>query len=65
MINGGAVGISVLTEPKHFKGSLNYLAEIREVINAPILMKDFIISPIQIETAAKLGANTLNIPLTK
>lgn len=59
MINGGAVGISVLTEPKHFKGSLKYLAEIREAINAPILMKDFIISPIQIETAAKLGANVV------
>jgi indole-3-glycerol phosphate synthase len=59
MVNGGAIGISVLTEPKHFNGSLNYLVKVREAINAPILMKDFILSPMQIETASKIGANVV------
>jgi len=59
MENGGAVGISVLTEPKHFKGSLIYLTKVRKAVNLPILMKDIVISPIQLETASKLGANAV------
>jgi len=59
MKRGGAVGISVLTEPKNFNGSLSYLAQVRESINTPILMKDFIISPKQIEAAQKIGANAI------
>lgn len=57
MEKGGAVGISVLTEPKHFNGSLRSLAEARRTVGLPILMKDIILSPIQLETALKLGAN--------
>ncbi|MGQ9468488.1 MAG: indole-3-glycerol-phosphate synthase [Nitrososphaerales archaeon] len=59
MERGGAVGISVLTEPKHFKGSLETLSTVRKAVNLPILMKDFIISPIQIEAADKIGANAI------
>ncbi len=59
MENGGAVGISVLTEPKHFKGSLGCLAEARKAVKLPILMKDVIISPIQLEAASKIGANAV------
>jgi indole-3-glycerol phosphate synthase len=57
MARGGAVGISVLTEPKHFQGSLRSLAEARKTLNLPILMKDIIISPVQLEAASKIGAN--------
>ncbi|MGB9659674.1 MAG: hypothetical protein ACPLY9_04040, partial [Nitrososphaerales archaeon] len=39
---GGAIGISVLTEPKHFKGSLKILSMVREVVDLPILMKDLL-----------------------
>lgn len=56
---GGAVGISVLTEPKHFKGSLNSLVEARKNVNLPILMKDIVIDKVQIEAAAKTGANVV------
>jgi indole-3-glycerol phosphate synthase len=59
MEKGGATGISVLTEPKHFNGSLSYLSQIRKVVKLPILMKDIIINPLQLETAAKIGANTV------
>jgi len=57
MDKGGAVGISVLTEPKHFGGSLGYLAKVREAVGLPILMKDIIVDPIQIEAATRIGAN--------
>ena len=59
MERGGATGISVLTEPKHFSGSLKYLVKVRDAVKLPILMKDFILSPIQIETASKIGANVV------
>jgi len=59
MENGGAVGISVLTEPKHFVGSLISLTKVRKTVKLPILMKDIIISPAQLETASKIGANAV------
>jgi len=59
MENGGAVGISVLTEPKHFKGSLFSLTKVRKAVKLPILMKDIILNPKQLETASKIGANAV------
>jgi indole-3-glycerol phosphate synthase len=59
MEDSGAVGISVLTEPKHFSGSLDYLVKVRKVVKLPILMKDIIIDPLQLETASKIGANVV------
>jgi indole-3-glycerol phosphate synthase len=57
MEKGGAIGISVLTEPKHFNGSLHSLVEARRTVKLPILMKDIILNPVQLEAASKLGAN--------
>ena len=59
MEKGGAVGISVITEPKCFKGSIHYIPLVREVTKIPILMKDFVINPIQIKAAEKLGADSV------
>lgn len=59
MEKGGAVGISVLTEPKHFNGSLTALAQAREAVKLPFLMKDIIISPKQVEAASQIGANAI------
>ena len=59
MAKGGAVGLSVLTEPKHFQGSLNSLAEARKAVKLPILMKDIILNPVQVEAASKVGANAI------
>jgi indole-3-glycerol phosphate synthase len=59
MEKGGAIGISVLTEPKHFKGSLNSLVEARKAVKLPILMTDIILSPAQLNTASKVGANAV------
>jgi indole-3-glycerol phosphate synthase len=57
--DGGAVGISVLTEPKHFGGSLTSLADVKRHIKLPVLMKDIIVDPIQIEAAANIGADAI------
>jgi len=59
MENGGAVGISVLTEPKHFEGSLVSFIKVRKSVRLPLLMKDIIISPVQLEAASKIGANAV------
>jgi indole-3-glycerol phosphate synthase len=59
MEKGGAVGISVLTEPKQFRGSLISLIKVRKAVKLPILMKDIIVSPTQLETASKIGANAV------
>jgi indole-3-glycerol phosphate synthase len=59
MQKGGAVGISVLTEPKHFHGSLSTLIQAREATKLPIIMKDIILVADQIEIAAQIGANAV------
>jgi indole-3-glycerol phosphate synthase len=59
MEEGGAIAISILTEPKHFKGDIRYVAEVREQVKVPILMKDIVLSPLQIEAASKTGADAV------
>lgn len=51
--------ISVLTEPKYFKGHISYLKEINQTIDALTLRKDFIINPYMIYQAKDTGANII------
>ena len=53
----GAAAISVLTEPRFFEGSLDYLAAIRARVGVPLLRKDFIFEPYQIYEARAAGAD--------
>lgn len=55
----GASAISVLTEPKFFLGSNQYLKEIREAVSIPLLRKDFTIDPYQIYEAKVIGADAI------
>jgi indole-3-glycerol phosphate synthase len=59
MEKGGAIAISVLTEPRHFKGSTDTLAEVRTAVKLPILMKDVILSFQQITAASYIGADAV------
>lgn len=59
MQRGGAVGLSILTEPIHFNGSLKTLTQARNAVKLPLLMKDIIITTEQVEAGAKLGANAV------
>ncbi len=56
---GGAVAISVLTEPQFFKGSNSDLEAVRAAVSLPILRKDFIISEYQIYESAAIGADAI------
>ena len=52
----GADAISVLTEPKWFLGSDEYLREIAKKVSIPCLRKDFTVDPYMIYEARLLGA---------
>ncbi|MCX8041522.1 MAG: indole-3-glycerol phosphate synthase TrpC [Thermodesulfobacteriaceae bacterium] len=54
---GGAKAISVITEENFFMGSIEYLAGVRTQTNLPLLYKDFVLDPIQIEEAKAFGAD--------
>lgn len=56
---GGASCISVLTDEKFFQGSKQYMREIRNAVQIPILRKDFIIDPLQILEAIEYGADAI------
>lgn len=55
----GADCISVLTEPKWFMGSNEYLKEIAENVSIPILRKDFTVDEYMIYEAKVLGASAV------
>jgi len=59
MVNGGAIAISVLTEPKYFKGDPSYVPMIRRAVKVPVLRKDFIVDEYQLYESAELGADAV------
>ena len=55
----GADAISVLTEPDYFLGSIDYLAEIAEHVQTPLLRKDFVVDEYMIDEAKAAGASAV------
>ena len=55
----GAAAISVLTEPHFFLGSPDYLRTIKQVVNVPVLCKDFIVDEYQVYEARAWGADAI------
>ncbi len=55
----GAVAVSVLTEPRFFEGALDHLSEVREVVDLPVLRKDFIVDAYQLLEARAAGADAV------
>jgi indole-3-glycerol phosphate synthase len=55
--SAGASAISVLTEERKFKGSLEDLVAVRAAVDVPILRKDFIANEYQILEARAAGAD--------
>lgn len=55
----GARAISVLTDARHFQGSLAHLRDVREAVGIPVLRKDFIFDPYQVYEARAAGADAL------
>ena len=56
---GGAAAISVLSEANYFMGSIEHLAAIREVVELPLLRKDFVFDPYQVYESRAYGADAL------
>ena len=59
MANAGAVGLSVLTQPYLFDGSIDNLAEARKAVSLPLLMKDITVSTVQIDAGKNAGADCI------
>jgi indole-3-glycerol phosphate synthase len=59
MVNSGAVGLSVLTQPYFFEGSIEYLLAIRKSVSVPLLMKDITVSTVQIDAGKQSGADCI------
>lgn len=53
-----AAALSILTEPEHFKGSIEDLKEARQLTALPLLRKDFIVDKKQINEARAAGADS-------
>ena len=55
----GAAALSILTDESYFGGSLDYIRQVRPLVDLPILRKDFIIDPYQLYQAAEAGADAV------
>lgn len=54
---GGAYSISVITEKKYFNGSMEFMTEVRDAVELPVLRKDFIVDIYEIYESKAIGAD--------
>ena len=59
MERAGAIGISILAQPYLFNGSIDHILKARKYVTVPILMKDIVVSDVQIKAAKKVGADCI------
>ncbi|MGK2858541.1 MAG: indole-3-glycerol phosphate synthase TrpC [Thermoanaerobaculia bacterium] len=57
--DGGAAAVSVVTEPRHFKGSRDWLARASSASGLPVIMKDFVVDAVQIHRGIAAGADAV------
>ena len=55
--NNGATCLSILTDEVYFQGSLDYLQQVRNIVQIPLLRKDFIVDEYQIYQSKLYGAD--------
>lgn len=57
--DSGVQAISVLTEEDYFAGNISYINTIKNLVDAPILRKDFILEPYQVYESGVFGADAI------
>ena len=55
----GASALSILTEEDYFLGGIQFLKDVKEVSDLPILRKDFMLEPYQVHESRALGADCI------
>ncbi len=55
----GACAVSVLTDGRHFQGSLEHLRDVKESVRVPVLRKDFVFDPYQVYESRVAGADAI------
>ena len=55
----GVQAVSVLTEEDYFLGSVSHINEVKNIIDVPILRKDFILEPYQVYESRVFGADAI------
>lgn len=58
-IDAGAAALSVLTDEPFFQGHLEYMKSVSRLATIPVLRKDFIVDPYQIQEARGFGADAV------
>ncbi len=58
-VSGGAAAISVLTDSRFFQGSVDVLSLVRNLVDVPLLRKDFILESYQLAEAKAYGADAV------
>ncbi len=58
-VEGGAAALSVLTDVHFFGGHLDFLEKVRGAVGLPLLRKDFLIDPYQVDEARVRGADAV------
>lgn len=61
-VKAGAKAISVLTDGRHFQGSLEHMRDVKEAVakkGVPVLRKDFVFHPYQVYEARVAGADAI------